>query len=110
MYGCLIDIDARSVRVDHEFRQLRRSYGGMKRMEVAGNAYDRIQDIATAHGFRKFKGCLYLSEEATRDDAIALLDDIIEQCPWFPRAATQAHILEFTSHENMIDRVREHLK
>ena len=61
MYGCIIDIDARSVTLDHEFRQIRRSYGGLKRMEVTGNAFDRIQDIATAHGFRKFRGSFYVT-------------------------------------------------
>ena len=110
MYGCIIDIDARSVTLDHEYRQIRRSYGGLKRMEVTGNAFDRIQDIATAHGFRKFRGSFFVHESATYEDVVALFDDIIEKCPWFPRAATQAYAFEITGRENLIDYIRGYLK
>lgn len=110
MYGCIIDIDARSVTLDHDMHQLRRPYGGVSRMEKTGNAFDRIQSIATAHGFQKFRGSFFVSDTATYDDVVALLDDIVKQCPWFARAATQAYAFEITDKKNLIGHIRDYLK
>ena len=109
MYGCIIDIDARSVKMGNEEVSFRRGYGGYKRMPVTGNAFDHIQQIANEHGFYKFRGSFFIGDDATYDDVVALFDDLIKRLPWFARAAKQAYAFQITDRVNLIDYIRDTL-